>query len=114
MKLKDFFPSKYLSSDDFEDGEEKILTIVSVEPREFEDGLKPVVNFSETKKKLSSNVTNFNTIVSMHGDETDGWTGKAIQLFVTEVDFKGRQVRAIRVRSKAPEAVTTTDDDLEF
>ena len=100
MKIDDFFPSKYLKSADF-DGDQA-LTIVSVLREDFEGDKKPIVSFQETDKELVLNRTNFTTIAHLHGQDTDSWIGEQIQLFTTEVDFRGQQVLAIRVRMKAP------------
>lgn len=63
---------------------------------------KPVVYFEETDKGLLLNKTNANTIAQLHGPETDGWPGKQITLFATDVDFGGKMTLAIRVRMRAP------------
>lgn len=109
MRFRDCFKSKYLSSDDFADGEEKIVTISQVEKAEFEDGVKPAAAFTEIQEQLPLNRINFHTIEELHGYDTESWTGKRIQLYVTEVDFKGRQTRGIRVRSRIPELAVGDD-----
>lgn len=102
MKESDFFPSKYLKAADF-DGDQ-VLTIEKVTREDFEGDFKPIVYFKETEKELVLNKTNFKTIANLHGQDSDSWAGQKIQLFTTEVDFKGEQVLAIRVRMKAPGA----------
>ena len=63
---------------------------------------KPIVYFSERDKGLVLNVTNKNTLVELLGVETDRWKGQRITLFPTQVDFRGDQVEAIRIRLRQP------------
>ena len=101
MKLEDFYPSKYLKSADL-DGKDVALTIRDVERKQFEEEVKPIVWFEGTTKGLILNRTNFGTIAELHGPDTDTWIGKRVTLFGTEVDFRGTQTLAIRVRLTAP------------
>ena len=111
MKYSDFFPSIYLKSQDL-DGDDRTLTIKSLERKEFDDGLKPVLSFEEIDKRLILNRTNFKTIEELHGANTAGWIGQHIALYATEVDFRGNSTLAIRVRLKAPAAIG--DEDIPF
>ena len=109
MNINQEFPSKYLKSDaDFPGDEDLILTIRDVKienvGQEEEHETKPIIYFDEVKKGLVLNVTNKNTIVGLHGIETDNWIGKKITLYVTEVEFKGKMTLGIRVRLRAPKA----------
>ncbi len=63
---------------------------------------KPIVYFNEVEKGMVINKTNAATISNLYGPETDSWIGKKIAIFATEVDFKGTQTLALRVRIKAP------------
>lgn len=103
MNINNAFPSKWLKSGDLEDGD-LTLTIKSVEQEEVGQGedaeQKPIVHFQEVEKGMVLNKTNANTISSLYGPETDGWVGKKISLFSTEVDFGGKQTLAIRIRMK--------------
>jgi len=101
MRQDDFFPSKYLRAGDLEDGD-MILTIDNVKGEDFDGEIKPVVRFREEKKGLVLNRTNWGTIEHLHGRDTESWMGKQIQLFTTEVDYRGQQTSAIRIRSEAP------------
>ncbi len=96
MKTDDFFPSNYLKATDLK-GEVR-LTINHVERKEFEDNIKPVLHFRGAKKGLILNLTNFKTIVSVHGDETDNWPGKEVIIFPAQVPFRGQIVPAVRVK----------------
>lgn len=105
MNINNAFPSKWLKSGDIGD-DDMVLTIRAVEIEEVGQGddaeHKPVVYFNETEKGMVLNKTNADAISKLHGPETDGWVGKAIALFATEVDFAGKQTLALRVRLKAP------------
>jgi len=79
-------------------GRDVTVTIANVLFREFDDGNKIELQFSETDKKLILNVTNARTIADMYGDNTDGWAGRPITLFPTTTDFSGKRVACIRIR----------------
>ena len=113
MNIDDFFPSKYLKSDDL-NGKDVALTIRDVERKQFEEEIKPIVWFEETTKGLVLNRTNFGSISKLHGRETDTWLGKRVALFGTEVDFRGTATMAVRVRLKVPPETGITDDDIPF
>lgn len=109
MNINNAFPSKYLKSGDIPDDADLILTIKEVVQENVGQGEeaenKPIVYFQEQEKGLVLNKTNATAISNLYGPETDGWTGKRIALFATEVDFAGKQTLALRVRLKAPKAV---------
>jgi hypothetical protein len=102
MNARSLYPGKWLAAADL-DGADMTLTIKSLEEEEISRGdPKWVLGFREVKKRLVLNKTNTDSIAVVLGDETDGWIGKRITLFSTEVDYKGDQVEAIRVRTKPP------------
>lgn len=104
MKISDAFPSKYLKADDL-DGD-VVVYITKAEMEQLGQGKdaedKIILYFKGMDKGLAVNKTNAGTIAKLYGDDTDGWVGKPITLFATEVEFKGDMVMAIRVRLKAP------------
>ena len=105
--VNDMFPSKYLKASDVGDTDLE-LTIIAVDEETIGQGsdadIKSVVYFSETPKGLVLNKTNARAIASLYGDESDDWTDNKIRLYATEVDFKGEQMLALRVRLRAPQA----------
>ena len=105
--VNDMFPSKYLKANDVGDTDLE-LTIIAVDEETLGQGsdadIKSVVFFSETPKGLVLNKTNAKAIASLYGDESDDWAGNKIRLYATEVDFKGEQMLALRVRLRAPQA----------
>lgn len=106
MNINNAFPSKYLKSGDIPEDADLVLTIREVISENVGQGeeaeQKPIVYFQEQEKGLVLNKTNATAIANLYGPETDGWTGKRIGLFATEVDFAGKQTLALRVRLKAP------------
>ena len=108
-KISEEFASNYLKCEDLED-EDRVFTIDEAEIIEFKDResgdvqKKVKVTFRETDKALLLNATNRNTIVGLLGDDTDDWEGKKITLYPSEVNFGGKMVPCIRVKSKLPKA----------
>lgn len=110
MNMNEAFPSKYLKAD-VDVPEDSDLTLVindaTVETlgqgKDAED--KVILYFNGTDKGLVLNKTNWGLIARALGsDETDDWTGKAITLYSTDVQFGNDFVRSIRVRPRAPKS----------
>lgn len=105
MRIGDAFPSKYLKASDLQ-GKEFTLIIKEVRMENVGDESqedKPILYFTKAQKGLVLNRTNAQTIAANLGsDDTDQWIGKAITLFATQVDYRGQQVEAIRIRIKRP------------
>lgn len=105
MKISEAFPSKYVAAADLQ-GQDVPATIQScvIEdvggPGESED--RPVLYFTGFTKGLVLNKTNATTIAAMYGDETDEWVGKAVVLFPTDTEFRGKMTPCVRVRSTPP------------
>lgn len=108
MNASDLFPpSEYLKSEDIEEvGGEMQLTVKGVSRKEYEeeDGTKTVkglLTFNETNKKLTLNVTNTHTMMTMYGEKDIGrvWLGKTVILYVDpNVKNKGKIVKGLRIR----------------
>lgn len=124
MKIDKLFTSKYLRAADIdeiadENTQTAIVTIDRVEMAEVgqDQQEKPVVYFRGIEPGMVLNKTNASSISKLLGNDTDDWTGKAIGLFTTEVDFSGQQVLAIRVRlklPKMPKAKVVEEDEVPF
>ena len=103
MKQNDAFPSTYLKSEDFAEGEEKTVTIARVKlekmtNRDGEEETKPTIDF-ETGKGIVVNKTNWNRIVQVLGaEDSDNWLGKQIVLITEIVEAFGEIKPAIRVK----------------
>jgi hypothetical protein len=103
-KVSDAFPSKHMKANvDVPEEGQIVLTIRDAEMVAFDDGNKIVLYFNETDKGFVVNKTNSNTLVNLlKSDDTDDWVGHRIALFSTEVEYGGKMVPAIRVRSRLP------------
>jgi hypothetical protein len=101
MKYTKFFPSRYLKSEDLD--EPRVVVIASVGNEEMEDDGRMVAKFAvkfEDGSTLICNLTNGAAIAAICGsDETDDWTGKAVELFRDRCQFRSRLVACIRVRA---------------
>lgn len=102
-----FQPSNFLKQEDLE-GQDWVVTIKNVTKEIIKSGdgtskEKFVVHFNECKP-LVLNKTNMTTIIQlMKTNESTEWIGKRITLYVKDdVEFGGKLVSAIRVRTKAP------------
>jgi len=104
MNVNDVFPSNYIKASDLR-GSQVTVTMQRIQIEEVGDGPKPVLYFQGKDKGLVLNKTNANTIAGMYGPEMDGWAGRPVTLFATQVDFQGRQVEAIRVQIQRPTPV---------
>ena len=101
MNLDNLYPSKWLKASDLK-GQTVPVTISRVLLEDIgDDAGKPVIYFHGRDKGLVLNKTNAMSIGLVHGQETDGWVGKTIELFPTVVMFQGQNVPAIRVRPVA-------------
>jgi len=107
MHYKLMFPSEYVGAHDLQ-GEDRDVTIqdVKIEELRLVGGIKqdkPVMSFSDAKKKMVLNKTNAATIAGLLGSETDEWRGWKITLYATTTKFGRDTVDCIRVRETKPE-----------
>jgi len=79
-----------------------------------DDVEKVVLSFEGTQKALVCNKTNAGIIAAnLKSEELNDWIGKQILIYPTQVNFKGEQVDAIRVKEIAPE-VEADGGDIPF
>lgn len=99
MKIGEAFPSKYLSSDDLQ-GREIRLVIARVELEEVgrDRDKKPILYFTKAKKGMVLNKTNAKMIATAYGDDTDQWEDREIIIFSMKVQFGDEIVDGIRVK----------------
>ncbi len=97
MDINKSFTGDWLKAEQFTT--EQTFTIKHVAMERVGEDDKPVVSFLEMTQGLVLNKTNAAAIASMYGSETNNWTGKQLTLYPTQVDYAGKQVRAIRVRA---------------
>jgi hypothetical protein len=103
----DRFPSKYLSADDLVvNGTPRVVRVriagVRTEEIQQENGGKVekcILSFEGKDKGLVCNATNWDSIaqISAMPDDAD-WKGVEVELYRTMVEFKGKNVPALRVR----------------
>jgi hypothetical protein len=111
---------EYLGSYDFEQGEERTLTIVSVTSKEVtgagnKKNMRPVLNFDKGKPMVC-NSTNAKTISKLcKSPYVEDWVGLAITIYVLpNVDAFGEKVDALRVRPVAPGKPALTESMPQF
>jgi hypothetical protein len=62
---------------------------------------KPDVSFTDGTK-LSVNATNNKILCQAYSTNSDDWIGKEIELYLGEIDFKGKPQEAILVKPISP------------
>lgn len=101
MKKSDTYKGggNFIKADALSDGP-VTYTIAGVESAEFDDGTQQrVLCFEETEQKFGMNVTNWETVADITGeDDDDNWAGHRITLYPTKTKFQGRTVPCVRVR----------------
>ena len=106
---KKLFPSNYIRACDLEGRGDVTVTIRELHldsvhnPDTNEKETKPVLYFTKGTKGLILNVTNAETIAQLYGDNTDGWAGQRIALFLQRgVKAFGKVWDAVRIRDQVP------------
>jgi hypothetical protein len=100
---EEMFPSRFLKASDL-NGKAVVVRIGSapVETLKSPNGTeerKTVLYFNGgAKKVLPLNKTNWDSVASICGENSDDWPGKKIELFPTVTDLRGKTVACIRVR----------------
>ena len=103
MKKSDVFPSKYLKCEDLA-GRPITVTIMSapLETLKSPDGKeqkKIVLYFNNTKKLLPLNLSNFESVADICGEDTDDWPGRTIVLYPAKTQLGGKTVDCVRIRA---------------
>jgi len=102
MKRGDAFQSTFLKTSDLA-GQEHECTIreVIMEVVEKEDDRetqKPIVYFEGKRKGLVLNVTRWDVLEEMYGEDTDDWLGKPVIVFPDTTRYKGKRVACMSLR----------------
>lgn len=112
MKKGDIYAGSFLKAEALKGQNGKYgtlsVTIAGLRTGNFDDGTEQrICSFEEDDRELGLNVTNFDKLVELTGEEDDdNWVGHKIELFVDEtVRFKGKLIPAIRIRK--PSAAAT-------
>jgi hypothetical protein len=115
MKRDELFPSKYLRAADL-GGKPTVVEIAGTTLEDLKDmsgktQSKPVLAFKDRKKTLVLNRTNYDAVADLHGEETDAWPGRKIELYPTKTNMGGKSMDCIRIRGTAAQ---TMNDALPF
>ena len=109
MIISKAFPSNYVKAADL-DGKSCTMTIRTCVLEDLGQGnereRKPVLYFQKAQKGLVLNKTNANTVAKAYGDDTAGWEGRPVEIFPTQVEYKGQMVDGIRLRVKTTDLPT--------
>jgi len=114
MDINSLYKSNYLKASDFPQGRTLVIARLVIEPVGQDKEEKPVLYFRGEDRGLVLNRTNAAMIAHAHGNDTDRWPGKCVELRCEPVAFQGKVVDAIRVRGVAPAAVDDFNDDIAF
>ena len=106
LLASNFDKSKYLKAADLD--KEKKFRIKSATDEVVGMGddkeHKLILWFTNDDRGLVMNRTNIRVLREAFGDTVDSWIGKIIVVYPTSVDFRGKQVPALRVRIPPPQA----------
>jgi hypothetical protein len=100
------FPSRFLKAADL-GGKPTVVTIKEVSREKLKNGngeetSKSIAYFKGAKKGLVLNVTNWDKIADITGeDDSDNWPGHRIEVFPTTTEIGGETKDCIRVREPA-------------
>ncbi len=103
MKRGDVFTNKYLNAENLS-GHTVTVTIECTNmeditnPQTGKTEKKAVTYFRGKEKGLVINQINWDSIVTMYGEESDGWPGRQITLFATTTPFGNKIVPCIRIK----------------
>ena len=97
MKRNELFPAKWVNAADVID--KPVVVKIARVTREILRGPngnqdKGVVHFVGAAKALVLNVTNYNSIADIYGDETEKWPGCRIELYADKTPMDGKMVTA--------------------
>jgi hypothetical protein len=125
-KRHEVFPSRFLKQADLA-GKPLDVEIERAPQEELGSGAdkeeKTVLYFRGGTKPLSLNMTNWDAVAAIAGDDTLDWPGHRLELYPTTTTLRGKTVDCIRIRpprqkelQKKLEAVTASsaaDDDMD-
>lgn len=101
-KIQDMIESKYLKQSDV-DGEIAVtvqgVKRVNVARDDEDPEYRWTVKFAEFAKPMVLNVTNLKRLAKALGDDTDGWIGNQVVLYVDpDIEYGGNVVGGLRIR----------------
>jgi hypothetical protein len=84
---------------DLEGGKEVTHTIAYLdEAVEMFGKTMDILNFADTARQLSLNLTNAEFLLDTFGDDPKTWEGKAVTLYLAEYEYKGEKKLGIRLK----------------
>lgn len=102
MKVSEMFPSKFLGKADLTRPAVGVIDYLAEEEISGDGGKesKHVIHFrGDAPKPLILNRGNADALAEYFGDDSDGWVGKRIEVYVDpSVMFGGKRIGGIRVR----------------
>jgi hypothetical protein len=122
----DVFPSKFLKAADLK-GKSITATIESaplemLKNPEGKEQLKTVLYFKGARKALPLNMTNWDSVAEIAGEDSDSWPGHQIELYPDKTQIAGKTVDCVRVRppaqrelpkQKSPEPKAPLSDEMD-
>ena len=122
-KISEMFPSKYISGSDL-NGKPFVLVIAGVTQEEMFDvqmqkkTRKWVLYFKDAKKGLLLGKTQAKEVADIvQSEDTDGWKGKKVEIYPTQIKAFGKRFTAVRFRKpstdKMQQIPSTFQDDVE-
>ena len=101
-KRSEIFPSKYLKESDLA-GKPLEVEIKDAPTETLGSGSdaekKTVLYFGNGVKPLPLNMTNWDAVAALAGDDTKDWPGHRLELYPTTTELKGKVVACIRIRA---------------
>ena len=99
-KVSEMIVSKFLRKEDFD--EDMVATVrgVKLEDVGNQGEQRWVLYFREMQKGMVLNVTTIRVLEGAYGDDSDGWVGKRVMIYVDpNVSFQGRVIGGLRLRA---------------
>jgi|ERR1022692_3455723 hypothetical protein len=115
MNINEMTPSKYLKQSDVQG--EVLVTVqglkkVNVAREDDEPEYRWTIKFQEFDKAMVLNTTNIKRMGKALGDDTDGWTGGQVILYVDpDIEFGGNIVGGLRIRNNRKSAPLSKRND---
>ena len=98
LNATNFLTSNLLNADGLESGVRIEAIVVSVRPREFEDGETKLVVYTDYEARgIVCNQTRLKALIAAYGPNPDNWIGKTIVISRGSTLFAGREVPAVKI-----------------
>ena len=96
MDMSEYAGTSFLKLEDVREPRQEV--IAERQPGNYD---RPDLYF-ESGDVLSLNKTSVRTLIKSYGDDSRDWTGKTVELYAGEVDFKDGKTDAVLVRPISP------------